>query len=157
MVPFLPCGSSFSETIFMEQTMIDTAFIFSLITAVIALGGIFIGVGVIKGKLSQTIEVNSAQTKQIENCASKEELAAAIRRSDELLDIMRKRAEEDRLQGDGRYKELYGIISAQGERVGKLEISQEQIFKMLDKLEVMVSGGFHDMRQDMKELREALK
>jgi hypothetical protein len=28
---------------------------------------------------------------------------------------------------------------------------------MLDKLETTVSGGFHDLRQDMKELREALK
>jgi hypothetical protein len=89
--------------------------------------------------------------------ATKDELTAAIRRSDELLDIMRKRAEEDRLRGDGRYKELYGIIGAHGERISKLEISQEQIFKMLDKLEITVSGGFRDLRQDMKELRETLK
>jgi hypothetical protein len=80
-----------------------------------------------------------------------------MKRSDELLDLMRNRAEEDRLRGDGRYKELYGIIGVHGERIGKLEISQEQIFKMLDKLEVTVLGGFHDLRQDMKELREALK
>jgi hypothetical protein len=129
---------------------VNTQFIFSIISAAVTLGGICIAFGVIKARVDRVARENELQ-------ASKDELTAAIKRSDELLDIMRKRAEEDRLRGDGRYKELYGIIGAHGERIGKLEISQEQIFKMLDKLEITVSGGFHDLRQDMKELREALK
>jgi hypothetical protein len=128
----------------------STQILFSVISIAVTLGSICIAFGVIKGKVERVAKDNEVQ-------ATKEELTAAIRRSDELLDIMRKRAEEDRLRGDGRYKELYGIIGAHGERIGKLEISQEQIFKMLDKLEVMVSGGFHDVKQDMKELREELK
>jgi hypothetical protein len=136
---------------------IDTGFIFSLIAALVTLGGLLIAFGVLKQQIAESAKVNEVQTTQIEECASKQELSAAMRRSDELLDLMRKRAEEDRLRGDGRYKELYGIIGTHGERIGKLEISQEQIFKMLDKLESTVSGGFHDLRQDIKELREALK
>jgi hypothetical protein len=128
----------------------STQILFSLISIAVTLGGICIAFGVIKGKVERVAKDNEVQ-------ATKDELTAAIRRSDELLDIMRKRAEEDRTRGDGRYKELYGIIGAHGERIGKLEISQEQIFKMLDKLETTVSGGFRDLRQDMKELREALK
>jgi hypothetical protein len=135
----------------------NSQILFSIISAAVTLGGICIAFGVIKGKVSQNAEANKTQSEQLENCASKNELAAAIRRSDELLAIMRKRAEEDRLNGDGRYKELYGLIGLHSERIGKLEISQEQIFKLLDKLEITVSGGFRDVRQDMKELREALK
>jgi hypothetical protein len=128
----------------------NTQILFSIISAAVTLGGVCVAFGVIKGKVERVAKDNEVQ-------ATKDELTAAIRRSDELLDIMRKRAEEDRLRGDGHYKELYGIIGAHGERIGKLEISQEQIFKMLDKLEIAVSGGFHDLRQDIKELRDALK
>jgi hypothetical protein len=128
----------------------NTQILFSIISAAVTLGGVCVAFGVIKGKVERVAKDNEVQ-------ATKDELTAAIRRSDELLDIMRKRAEEDRRHGDGRYKELYSIIGAHGERIGKLEISQEQIFKMLDKLEITVSGGFHDLRQDIKELRDALK
>ena len=128
----------------------NTQILFSVISAVVTLGGICIAFGVIKGKVERVAKDNEVQ-------ATKDELTAAIKRSDEMLDIMRKRAEEDRLRGDGQYKELYGIISGHGERISKLEISQEQIFKMLDKLEITVSSGFRDLKQDMRELRETLK
>jgi hypothetical protein len=134
----------------------EPSLFFSLLAAGISLGGILIGFGVIKGKVAQNAEANKTQSEQLENCASKNELAAAIRRSDELLDIMQKRAEEDRSRGEGHYKELYSLIGLHGERIGKLEMSQEQIFKLLDKLDSTVSGGFRDVRQDMKELRQAL-
>jgi hypothetical protein len=136
---------------------IDSGFVFSLIAAVVTLGGLLVAFGVLKQKIIEGAKTNELQSAQIEERASRQELSAAMKRSDELLDLMRERAEEDRLRGDGRYKELYGIIGGHGERIGKLEISQEQIFKMLDKLEGTVISGFHDMRQDMKELREALK
>jgi hypothetical protein len=136
---------------------IDSGFVFSLVAALVTLGGLLVAFGALKQKIIESAKANELQTAQIEERASKQELSAAMKRSDELLDLMRKRAEEDRLRGDGCYKELYGIIGAHSERIGKLEISQEQIFKMLDKLEIAVSGGFHDLRQDMKELREALK
>jgi formate dehydrogenase assembly factor FdhD len=136
---------------------IDTGFVFSLIAALVTLGGLLIAFGVLKQQIAESAKANEVQATQIDDRASKQELSAAMKKSDELLDLMRKRAAEDRLLGEERYRELYGIIGNHGERISKLEISQEQIFKMLDKLENMVSGGFHDLRQDMKELREALK
>jgi hypothetical protein len=128
----------------------NSQILFSIISAAVTLGGVCVAFGVIKGKVERVAKENEAQ-------ATKDELAAAIRWSNELLDIMQKRAEEDRSRGDGQYKELYGVIGIHSERIGKLEMSQEQIFKLLDKLEITVSGGFRDVRQDMKELRQALK
>jgi hypothetical protein len=135
----------------------NPGFVFSFIAAVVTLGGLLVAFGVLKQKITEGAKTNEQQAAQLEDKASKKELAAAMKQSDDLLGLMRKMAEEDRARGDARYKELYGIIGTHGERIGKLEVSQEQIFKMLDKLEAMVSGGFHDVRQDMKELREALK
>jgi hypothetical protein len=136
---------------------IDPAFVFSLIAAAVTLGGLLVAFGALKQKIAEGAKTNEQQAAQLEDRASKQELAAAVKQSDDILGLLQKMAEEDRARGDARYKELYGIIGAHGERIGKLEVSQEQIFKMLDKLEAMVSGGFHDVRQDMKELREALK
>jgi peptidoglycan hydrolase CwlO-like protein len=128
----------------------STQILFSIISVAVTLGGICIAFGVIKGKVEQVAKDSEVQ-------ASKTELAAAIKQWDDLYDMLRQEVEKDRLRGDGHYKELYGILGDQRERIGKLEVSQEQIFKMLDKLETMVSSGFHDMRNDMKELRESLK
>jgi hypothetical protein len=145
--------------------MINSAFVFSLIAAVVSLGGIFIGVGVIKGKLSQAIDVNSAQNKQIENCASRgelsaavtradEQLAAAIKHSDEVLEFMRKRAEEDRASGEGHYRELYGIINSHAERIKAVETTQKAIDKSLEEIKSDIKAGFADVKSELKELRK---
>lgn len=145
--------------------MINSAFVFSLIAAVVSLGGIFIGVGVIKGKLSQAIDVNSAQNKQIENCASRgelsaavtradEQLAAAIKHSDEVLEFMRKRAEEDRASGEGHYRELYGIINNHAERIKAVETTQKAIDKSLEEIKSDIKAGFADVKSELKELRK---
>jgi hypothetical protein len=103
---------------------VDQGLFFSILGAVISLGGIFIAIGVMKGKLQQAVETSAAQTKQLESCAMRDELTGVIKCSDEMLDIMRKRVDEDRTLGEGRYKELYDIISGHIERIGKLEISK---------------------------------
>jgi hypothetical protein len=46
---------------------------------------------VIKGRLTQAVEVNEEQPKRIDECASRKELTEAIKRSDEMLTIMRSR------------------------------------------------------------------
>ena len=145
--------------------MINSAFVFSLIAAFVSLGGIFIGAGVIKGKLSQAIDVNSAQTKQIENCASRgelsaaitradEQLAAAIKHSDEILELMRRRAEEDRASGEGHYRELYGIINNHAERIKAVETAQKAIDKSLEEIKSDIKTGFADVKTELKELRK---
>jgi hypothetical protein len=147
------------------MSMVNSAFIFSLIAAGISIGGILVGVGVIKGKLSQAIDVNAAQTKQIENCASKgelsvaitradEQLAAAIKHSDEMLDLMRKRAEEDRATGEGHYRELYGIINNHAERIKAVETTQKAIDKALEEIKSDIKTGFADVKSELKELRK---
>jgi CRP-like cAMP-binding protein len=119
----------------------------------------------IKGKISQNDEVNKAQAQQIEACATKtelsaaaaraaEQLAAAIKRSDEMLEFMRKRAEEDRASGEGHYRELYGIITSQGERITAVETTQKAIDKILAEIKSDIKTGFSEVKSELKELRK---
>jgi S-methylmethionine-dependent homocysteine/selenocysteine methylase len=52
----------------------------------------------------------AAQSKQIDECASKKELTEAIKHSDEMLAIMRSRVDEDRAAGP-----LVGLMERRGE------------------------------------------
>jgi uncharacterized membrane protein YccC len=135
----------------------EPGIIFSLIGAVVTLGGVFIAVGVVKGKINQNDEANRAQAQRIDLRASKEELAAAIKRSDELLELMRKRAEEDRASGEGRYRELYGIIQDHGERIKAVETTQKAIDKSLEEIKSDIKTGFSEMKIELKELRKERK
>jgi hypothetical protein len=130
--------------------------LFSVLGAAVTLGGVFTAAGVMKGKLNSAAETNAEQSKKIEERATRDELAAAVKRPDEMLELMRERVDEDRAAGGGRYKELYGILTARGERTGKLEVSREQLFKTPGKLGAAVTGGFREMKAGMKELRAAL-
>jgi hypothetical protein len=132
----------------------DTGLIFSVLGALVSVGGVFIAIGVMKGKLSHAVDENAEQSKRIETLATKNELAQAINRSDEMLRIMQKRAEEDRVSGEGRYKELYGIINVHGERISALETSHNAVMKTLDELKLTVNNGFREVREDLKELRK---
>ena len=88
---------------------------------------------------------------------SKGNISKAIKRSDELLELMQKRVDEDRLSGERRDTELYGLLNVHSERIGKLEVSQEQIFKLLDNLSASINNGFKDMKDDIRELRKEIK
>jgi hypothetical protein len=148
--------------------MIEPGFIFSLLAAVVSIGGILITFGVIKGRVTQNAETNTAQTKQIENCATRaelnaaaaraeEQLAAAIKRSDEMLELMRKRAEEDRASREGRYRELYGILNNHAERIKAVETTQKAIDKSLEEIKSDIKTGFSEMKTELKELRKERK
>jgi hypothetical protein len=138
--------------------------LFSVIAAMISIGGLCVGFGVLKSKIMQNGSVNDEQTKKIDACATKNELAEvknvfydkltqAIKRSDEMLEMMRKRAEDDRSRGDGQYKEIYGVLTAHAERISALETSQSAITKTLDEIKTDLNGGFKDIRNELKELR----
>lgn len=131
--------------------------VFSIIAACISIGGVLITVGVIKGKINQNTEVNKAQDGQIEKCASKEELAAAIKRSDELLALMKERAEEDRSKGQGQYREFYGLLTNHAERIGSLETQHTGLAKALDELKDDIKSGFRKIEEDLKDLQKELK
>ena len=129
----------------------------TLVGMLITVGGVFIAVGGLKQKINDSVETNKAQEEHIKTLSSKDELAKAIKRSDELLVLMQKRVDEDRLSGERRYTELYGLLNVHSERIGKLEVSQEQIFKLLDNLYASINNGFKDMKEDIRELRKAIK
>ena len=129
----------------------------TLVGMLITVGGVFIAVGGLKQTINHNVETNKAQEEHIKTLASKDELAKAIKRSDELLELMQRRADEDRRLGEHKYTELYGLLNAHGERIGKLEVSQAQVFKMLDKLDSNINNGFKDMKEDIRELRKDIK
>ena len=129
----------------------------TLVGMLITVGGVFIAVGGLKQKINDSVETNKAQEEHIKTLSSKDELAKAIKRSDELLVLMQKRVDEDRLSGERRFTELYGLLNVHSERIGKLEVSQEQIFKLLDNLDASINNGFKDMKDDIRELRKEIK
>ena len=127
--------------------------VFSIITAVVTLGSIFIAIGVFKGKITQNAETNKAQWEQMKLLATKDELAAAIKRSDEMLDIMRNRAEEDRSKGQGQWREFHAALSKHAERIGALETQQNTLMKSLDEIKGDIKSGFKELQNELKELR----
>lgn len=129
----------------------------SLIGVAITIGGVLIAAGMFKQKISDNTEVNKAHEAHLKTLASKTELAQAIQRSDELLELMQQRVSEDRAAGEKKYTELYSLLNVHSERIGKLEVSQAQVFKMLDKLDSTINNGFKDMKDDIRELRKEIQ
>jgi len=127
--------------------------IFSLIAAVISIGGVFIAIGVFKGKINHNTDVNKAQDEQMKTLATKDDLAMAIKRSDEMLAIMTKRAEEDRVKGQGQWWEFHEIIAKHSERIGVLENQQTILMKSLDEIKGDIKSGFRQLQDELKELR----
>ena len=139
--------------------------IFSIIAAVVSIGGIFIAIGAFKSKISHNAETNRLHSEQIKNLVSKtelqdasarsnEQLAAAISRSDEMLEIMRKRAEEDRASGAGQYRELHALLRGHGERISALETQLNVFTKSLDEIKSDIKSGFGELKNELKELRK---
>jgi len=128
--------------------------IFSIIAASISLGSIFIAIGVLKGRINQNTETNKTQDEQIKTLATKDDLAKAIKRSDEMLEIMSKRAEEDRLKGQGQWREFHEIIARHSEKIGILENKHDSLMKSLDEIKGDIKSGFRQLQEDLKELRK---
>jgi hypothetical protein len=135
---------------------VDHSLLFSILGAIVTLGGVFVAVGAMKGKLSQAVEDNAAQTKKIEERATRDELAAAIQRSDEMLEALARRVEEDRIGGDRWRKEFVELARGHGERIAAIETMQGNQTRTLDKLEGAVNLGFKELREDLKELQRRI-
>jgi len=129
--------------------------IFSIIAAVISLGSVFIAIGVFKGRINQNTETNKAQDEQMKTLVTKDELAAAIKRSDEMLSIMTKRAEEDRLKGTGQWREFHEMLAKHSERIGILENQHTTLMKSLDEIKGDIKSGFRQLQDELKELRKS--
>ena len=128
--------------------------IISIVGAAVTLGTVFIGIGVLKGKLHHAVETNIEQSKKIEACATRDELATAIKRSDEMLRILKEREAEDRANHAGKFSEFYKELGKHAERISVLETSQQSIQKTLEDIRKDLSGGFQDIREELRELRK---
>jgi len=126
--------------------------IFSIIAAVISVGGVFIAIGVFKGKITGNSEAIASQKNEIKTLASKDDLATAMKRSDEMLEIMKQRAEEDRYKGQSQWREFHDIIAKHSERIGVLENQQTILMKSLDEIKVDIKSGFRQLQDELKEL-----
>ena len=135
----------------------NPSIIFSIIAACVSVGGVLIAVGVFKGKINHNTEANKAHDEQIKQLASRTELAAAIKRSDEMLALMKERAEEDRSKGEGQYREFYALLNSQEKRVIALETQQATLSKALDEMKSDIKGGFRKIEEDLKDLQKEIK
>jgi predicted nucleic acid-binding Zn-ribbon protein len=140
-------------------------FLFPLLTAVISVGGVLIAIGVLKSKVTQNTESNAVQGKQIEDRATKEELsnamaraneqlAVAIKHSDEMLELMRRRAEEDRAAAEQQYRDINGKIGNHAERIKAVETAQKAIDKSLEEIKSDLKAGFAEIKAELKERRK---
>jgi hypothetical protein len=135
----------------MNMTMI-----FQIIAALISVGGIFIAIGMLKSKIHHNADIGKAQGEQIKSLATKDELAAAIKRSDEMLSLMTKRAEEDRVKSQSQWREFHEALSKHAGRIGALETQQTSLIKSLDEIKIDVKSGFREIQIELKEIMRKL-
>ena len=137
--------------------MSGASLVFSIIGACISVGGVFIAIGVLKGKIQQNTEINNAQNEQMKKFASRDDLATAIQRSDELLALIKARAEEDRSKGQGQYREFSALLNAQDKRIIAIETQQTVFAKILDEMKQDFKSGLKEIQVELKELHNEIK
>jgi predicted RNase H-like nuclease (RuvC/YqgF family) len=122
---------------------IDTGFIFSLLSAVITLGGLCVGFGILKGKVDQNVEENKSQTDRIGHCATKEEVALVI-----------KQADEDRRRNGEQHQKLFDTVNEQAKEIGALKAILTSVKDTLEELKQEIRDGLKDLRDEIKESRK---
>jgi len=131
----------------------DSSLFFGIISAVISIGGVLIAIGVFKSKITQAAEDNKNQDEQMKALVTKHDLAAAMKRSDELLEDIKKRADEDRAKGQGEWREFHGLLSNHESRIKVIEERQGSLVKSLDEIKGDIKSGFRQLQDELKEIR----
>ena len=126
--------------------------IISYLIAIATIGGIFVYVGMFKGKIKQNASDIKALGDKIEPLASKSDLEAAINRSNEILKLMKERAEEDRAKGQGQWREFHSKTAEHAERLSALETQQTSLNNSLNE----IRAYFREMEKDIKEILRKL-
>ena len=124
------------------------SFIFYIIAAAIPIGGIFIAIGYFKGKVQQNTAAIIEQSEQIKTLATKSELIEAFQQSGKILDFMKQRAEEDRVKGQGQWREFHNKIASHAERLSALETHQTTFVNSINEIKIC----FREMEKDIKEI-----
>jgi phage virion morphogenesis protein len=117
----------------------DSGFIFSLISTAVSLGGLCVGIGVMMSKINHASEENKAQADQLKACASKEEVAAAI-----------KRTYEDHSHNSERHRQLFASVNEQVMKIVRLEVMFKSMVKSLNE----IKSGLKEIHEELKGLRK---
>ena len=141
--------------------MSNTSLVFSILAALISVGGVFIAIGMFKSKITQNSELIKSLVSKNEFSAAitrgDEQLKAAIDRSNDMLAIMTKRAEEDRTKSQSQYREFHALLNSQENRIVALETHQNIISQAVSELKGDIKSGFKDVQAELKELQNEMK
>jgi hypothetical protein len=121
--------------------MIDTGFIFSMLSALITLGGLCVGFGILKGKLDHAVEENVRQGDQIKNCATKDEVESVARR-----------ATEDRERNSEQHKQLFEATNIHAKQIGELDVTLRLLKESFDKLQIEIRSGIESIQRELRGL-----
>lgn len=121
---------------------VDVGFIFSLLSALVCLGGLCISFGILKGKVDQSVEENKAQAEQIKHCATKEEVAS-----------LQKMVDDNRVHNSEQHQKLFDSVNSQAKEIGELNVLLNSMKESLDELKSKIQDGLKEIRDEMKELR----
>jgi septal ring factor EnvC (AmiA/AmiB activator) len=122
--------------------MIDSGFIFSLLSALVMLGSLCVGFGILKSKVDHSIEENKVQTELFNHCAKKTELEDII-----------KRAEEDRTRNSEQHQKIFSSVNGHDKQIAELNTTLHAIEKSVAELKYDVREGLRDIQTELKELR----
>jgi hypothetical protein len=120
---------------------VDAGFIFSLLSAVIALGGIGISFGVLKGKVDRNTEENQEQAKQFDGCATQKDLAA-----------LKERTDEDRKRNMEPHQKRFDAVGDQAKQIGELTMTLRSMELSFKELKDDVKQGFKELQSELKGL-----
>jgi outer membrane murein-binding lipoprotein Lpp len=121
---------------------IDTGFIFSLLSALITLGSLCVGFGILKGKLDHAIEENKVQSEQFKNYAAKDDLAALTKRTD-----------EDRKYNEDQHRTLFSKTDDQSKQISELNATLKALKESVDEVKNDIKSGLKEIQEELKELR----
>lgn len=123
--------------------VIDSSFIFSLLSALVTIGSLCVGFGVLKGKLDHTAEENKSQAEQLKGCATKEDIEA-----------LERRAAEDRAKNSEQHKELFEATRTHAKQIGELDVTLRLLKESFDKLQIEIKTGIESIHKELRELRK---
>jgi hypothetical protein len=123
--------------------VIDTGLIFSMLSALVTLGSLCVGFGILKGKLDHAIEENVRQGDQIKNCATKDEVESVARR-----------ATEDRERNSDQHKQLFDATNIHAKQIGELDVTLRLLKESFDKLQMEIRSGIESIQRELRELRK---
>jgi uncharacterized protein HemX len=121
---------------------IDSGFIFSLLSAVVMLGSLCVGFGILKSKVDQGIEENKLQAELFKHCATKTELEDLI-----------KRADEDRSRNSEQHQQIFNSVNGHDRQIAELTTTLRAIEKSVEELKYDIRMGLRDIQNEVKELR----